>query len=119
MQSPEAVAIAAAMVDHCFRQSAATLQERVHVGNSKVIGGTNAWQLSSCTPRTTLAVFLEVGPVGNQRIPDGKLLHLQFQTAYQHPSGQQRLRVSPEPIMVVRSSVYVPNAEGLQSGLQA
>ena len=32
--------------------------------------------------------------MGNQRIPEGKHLHLQFSTAYQHPSGQRRLRVS-------------------------
>lgn len=56
-------------------------------------GGTNAWRVSSCRSTTTLAVFLEVGPVGNQKIPEGKLAQLQFQTSYQHSSGQQRLRV--------------------------
>ena len=65
-------------------------------GNEKMAGGTNAWQLSCAFPTTTLCIFLEVGPVGNQRIPEGKHLHLQFATAYQHASGQRRLRVNPK-----------------------
>lgn len=56
-------------------------------------GGTNAWRISTCNPTTTLAVFLEVAMVGNQRVAEGKFLYLQFLTAYQHPLGQQRLRV--------------------------
>ena len=63
----------------------------------KMAGNTNAWRLSCLTPSTAVCVFLDVGPTGNKKIEDGKLLHLQFLTEYLHPCGEHRLRVSCSP----------------------
>ncbi|KAK9805138.1 hypothetical protein WJX72_001479 [[Myrmecia] bisecta] len=57
------------------------------------VGGTCAWKLCALSPRTSLAVFFDVVNTHNAPVPDGQLFLLQFLTHYQHPDGQQRLRV--------------------------
>lgn len=57
------------------------------------VGGTTAWKLCSLDSRSTVAVFFET--TANHTAPpaEQQVLHIQFATQFQHPSGQQRLRV--------------------------
>ena len=57
------------------------------------VGGTTAWKLCSLDSRSTVAVFFEITSNHGAPPPEQPVLHIQFVTQYQHPSGQQRLRV--------------------------
>ena len=58
------------------------------------IGGTTAWRMCALTTQTSVAIFFEVA--GSAALSHGggtSHFVLQFVTQYQHPLGQQRLRV--------------------------
>ncbi|XP_063684775.1 protein transport protein Sec23A-like [Bolinopsis microptera] len=57
------------------------------------IGGTNAWQLCSGDPTTTLAIFFEVSSQQGQP-PAGGRGAVQFISQYQHINGTKRIRVT-------------------------
>ena len=56
-------------------------------------GGTSSWKLCTLTQSTSLGMFFEVAASHGTVLEPGQILCLQFQTQYQHPSGQHRLRV--------------------------
>ena len=58
------------------------------------VGGTTSWKLCALTQSTSLGMFFEVAASHGTVLEPGQILCLQFQTQYQHPSGQQRLRVT-------------------------
>jgi len=59
------------------------------------VGNTNMWSMGGLDEDATLAVYFEVTAQANAPTPQqGGQRFLQFQTAYQHSSGQYRLRVS-------------------------
>ena len=57
------------------------------------VGGTSSWKLCTMTQATSLGMFFEVAASHGTVLEPGQVLCLQFQTQYQHPSGQHRLRV--------------------------
>ena len=57
------------------------------------VGGTSSWKLCTMTQSTSLGMFFEVAASHGTVLEPGQILCLQFQTQYQHPSGQHRLRV--------------------------
>jgi protein transport protein SEC23 len=65
------------------------------VGETEIgIGQTSAWNLSSLTPRTSLAVYFEVVTPAGQHVAAQSRGLIQFVTHYQHSCGQYRLRVT-------------------------
>ena len=58
-------------------------------------GGTVSWKLPALHGTSAVALFFEVPEKPQQSLPEGTWLPLQFQTQYQHSSGQMRLRVRP------------------------
>ena len=59
--------------------------------------GTTEWRMGAVDPSTTLAFYFEISPEGataSQQHGQQAYAYLQFQTAYNHPSGQRRLRVT-------------------------
>ncbi|KAL3133000.1 hypothetical protein ABBQ38_006909 [Trebouxia sp. C0009 RCD-2024] len=58
------------------------------------VGGTSSWNLCTLTQSTSLGMFFEVAASHGTVLEPGQILCLQFQTQYQHPSGQHRLRVT-------------------------
>ena len=59
------------------------------------VGGTVSWKLPALDSRAAVVLFLEVPGQPQQALADGTWLPMQFQTQYQHSSGQTRLRVPP------------------------
>lgn len=59
------------------------------------VGGTSSWRLCALNRQTSVGIFFEVASSPAQA-QGGGALHfvLQFSTQYQHPSGQNHLRVS-------------------------
>jgi len=55
-------------------------------------GGTCKWIVGSLDKNTTLSFFFDV--TSQNALPQGKQSFLQFHTAYLHPSGRKRLRVT-------------------------
>lgn len=53
------------------------------------IGGTCAWKISGISPRTSVSLFFEMA-----NVPSGQNGLIQFQTIYQHSSGQYRCKVT-------------------------
>jgi len=58
------------------------------------IGGTKSWQLSALDEATTVAFYFEIVNQGNAPIQDGKMLHIQLLSHYQHATLGTRLRVT-------------------------
>jgi protein transport protein SEC23 len=58
------------------------------------VGGTSKWLVGSLDKNTSIGFFFDITNTNNAAIPHGKQAYLQFQTAYQHPSGRKRLRVT-------------------------
>ncbi|DBA70425.1 TPA: hypothetical protein ACH3X2_011834 [Trebouxia sp. C0005] len=58
------------------------------------VGGTTSWRLCALSQATSLGMFFEVAASHGTVLEPGQILCLQFQTQYQHPSGQHRLRVT-------------------------
>ena len=58
------------------------------------VGGTVSWKLPALDASTAIALLFEVAGSPAQAPAEGSYLPLQFQTQYQHASGQMRLRVS-------------------------
>ena len=58
------------------------------------VGGTTSWRLCAMSQATSLGMFFEVAASHGTVLEPGQILCLQFQTQYQHPSGQHRLRVT-------------------------
>ena len=58
------------------------------------VGGTTSWRICALNKHTSVAVFFEVAATAAHG-HGGSASHfvMQFATQYQHPSGQQRLRV--------------------------
>ena len=67
-----------------------TLASEVELG----MGGTTSWKLCVLSQSTSLGVFFETVATHGSPLEAGHILTIQFQTQYQHPSGQQRLRVT-------------------------
>lgn len=57
-------------------------------------GGTCKWIAGSLDRNTSVAFFFDVTNQQANSMPQGKQNFLQFQTAYLHPSGRKRLRVT-------------------------
>merc|ERR1712232_1253893 len=55
-------------------------------------GGTCQWVAGSLDRNTTIGVYFDIPNVDTSL--HGKQAYLQFQTAYLHPSGRKRLRVT-------------------------
>lgn len=58
------------------------------------MGGTTSWKLCVLNQSTSLGMFFETVAAHGSPLESGHILTLQFQTQYQHPCGQQRLRVT-------------------------
>lgn len=56
-------------------------------------GGTCQWQIGSLDKNTTIGFFFDIDMPSGVTL-QGKRAHVQFQTAYLHPSGRKRLRVT-------------------------
>lgn len=67
-----------------------TLASEVELG----MGGTTSWKLCVLNHATSLGMFFETVAAHGSPLEPGHILTLQFQTQYQHPCGQQRLRVT-------------------------
>jgi len=57
-------------------------------------GGTSQWTVGSLDKNTTIAFYFDVSRQQADSGPQPKQSFLQFQTAYLHPSGRKRLRVT-------------------------
>jgi len=72
----------------------ASLQEKnqsvseVEIGT----GQTKAWAMAGLDPDTTVAFYFEVAT--QDPLPDGRSYYLQFQTQYQAPSGEHKVRIT-------------------------
>ena len=58
------------------------------------VGGRTSWRVCALSQATSLGMFFEVAASHGTVLEPGQILCLQFQTQYQHPSGQHRLRVT-------------------------
>uniref|UniRef100_A0A0K0EQM8 Protein transport protein SEC23 n=1 Tax=Strongyloides stercoralis TaxID=6248 RepID=A0A0K0EQM8_STRER len=58
------------------------------------IGGTCQWKFGALTPRSTIAVVLDVTAQHGTAIPQGARGIVQFVTQYQHSDGFKRIRVT-------------------------
>lgn len=67
-----------------------TLASEVELG----MGGTTSWNMCVLNQTTSLGMFFETVAAHGSPLESGHILTLQFQTQYQHPCGQQRLRVT-------------------------
>jgi len=67
-----------------------------HVAETEIgVGNTNAWSIGGMDEDTTVALYFEVTSQANAPAQQqGMQRYIQFQTAYQHSSGQYRLRVT-------------------------
>jgi len=66
-----------------------------NVGETEIgTGGTNSWSISGLDEDTTVALYFEVTQQANAPVQQGQQRYLQLLTAYQHSSGQHRLRVT-------------------------
>lgn len=72
-----------------------TGKKGVQIGETSIgEGGTCEWSLPALDKRTTLAFYFEVVTSNPSQVPPSRMAVLQFQTAYNHPSGRRRLRVT-------------------------
>ncbi|KAI3932834.1 hypothetical protein MKX01_031816 [Papaver californicum] len=79
-------------------------------------GNTTAWKLCGLDRSTSLTVFFDISPTSerlNSLETSNSQLYLQFQTNYQNPEGQQRLRVTTVARKWVDSTI---NPEELLEG---
>merc|ERR1712048_412376 len=74
----------------------ASLNKRGPCVSETVIGegGTAQWVAGSLDRNTTIGFYFDKVNQSTEAIPQGKQAYLQFQTAYLHPSGRKRLRVT-------------------------
>jgi len=74
-------------------------------------GQTNAWKINTLTPNTTIAIYFDVV---NQPANPGtsQFRCFQYVTAYQHSSGQYRLRVTTQQLPWVQAGQWADIAQG-------
>jgi len=84
-------------VSGCVGSVASLGQKGPQVGEVEIgIGGTKAWNIGALNPNTTIAFFFEI--VNTEQMGDNRQLYMQITSTYQHPSGQQRMRVTTQAI---------------------
>ena len=76
-------------------------------------GGTNQWQMGVIDHRSTLAFYLEPASTSSTQpnANSARQGYVQFQTAYHHPSGRKRLRVT-----TVSARFADANLNGMNTG---
>lgn len=76
-------------------------------------GSTNAWKINAIHPNTTLAFYFDVV---NQQNPTNMntpaIRCFQYVTAYQHPSGEYRLRVTTQSLGCAQPNRFDEIAQG-------
>jgi protein transport protein SEC23 len=86
-------------------------QKSPHVAETELgYGNTNAWKINSLSPTTTVAVYFDV--VNQTTNPGMNYRFFQYVTAYQHSSGQFRLRVSTQALRWVDTGMWQDIAAG-------
>lgn len=83
-----------------------------HVSEVEIgYGQTNAWKLNTLTPNTTIAIYFDVV---NQPTNPGtsQFRCFQYVTAYQHSSGQYRLRVTTQQLPWVQAGQWLEIGQG-------
>jgi len=74
-------------------------------------GQTNAWKINTLTPNTTIALYYDV--VNQQANPgSSNFRYFQYVTAYQHSSGQYRLRVTTQALPWVQAGQWLDISQG-------
>jgi protein transport protein SEC23 len=81
-------------------------------------GQTNAWKINALTPNTTIAVYYDIV---NQQANTGAASYRYFQyvTAYQHASGQYRLRVTTQALPWVQTGQWLDIANAFDQNAMA
>eukprot|EP00917_Polyrhabdina_sp_WS-2016_P009746 GHVP01021439.1.p1 GENE.GHVP01021439.1~~GHVP01021439.1.p1 ORF type:complete len:752 (+),score=103.02 GHVP01021439.1:56-2311(+) len=74
-------------------------------------GGTSQWSIACMNRLSTIAFYFEIVNQNVQNLPPGKQSFLQFQTVYNHPSGNRRMR-----ICTVSYRYAEPNSAGISRG---
>jgi protein transport protein SEC23 len=74
-------------------------------------GQTNAWKINALNPNTTIAIYYDI--VNQQANPGNtNFRYFQYVTAYQHASGQYRLRVTTQALPWVQPGQWLEIAQG-------
>jgi len=80
-------------------------QKGIHVAETELgYGNTNAWKINALSPTTTIAVYYDV--VNQTSNPGMNYRFFQYVTAYQHSSGQFRLRVTTQALRWVETGMW-------------
>lgn len=82
-------------------------------------GGTTAWKINALAPNTTVAIYFDAASQPEQtsqqqqqQTSGATLRFFQFTTAYQHSSGQYRVRVTTKALNSVEPNNWAPIAQG-------
>jgi protein transport protein SEC23 len=77
-------------------------------------GGTTAWKINALTPGTTIAIYFDGAPQAEGVAAPNPmpLRYFQFTTAYQHSSGQYRLRVTTRALKYSEQNNWGEIAQG-------
>lgn len=81
-------------------------------------GQTNAWKINALTPNTTIAVYYDVVNL-QANTGASNYRYFQYVTAYQHSSGQYRLRVTTQALPWVQTGQWLEIAQGFDQEAMA